>query len=266
MRRFAIAELRARTRMIAGLAAGAFTFLLIMGLAYHSVGVEGLGGGLRDGVPRALSAFSGSRHGDVLSPRGWMGLGFNHPMMMITTLTAAISIGAGVVAGEVDSGRAQLLFSRPVARTRFLAAALGVYLAAELAVLAAALGGAFLGAAISADLRHAALGGMAWAPLQLLPLTLLVVSVAAVASALSELRTHALGAAIGVVVLAYLANVVSGMIDALDWLRWCTPFGYYDPGDAIAHGPRPWPIVALVGASAVLLAVASAVLERRDLA
>ncbi|HVW18217.1 MAG TPA: ABC transporter permease subunit [Solirubrobacteraceae bacterium] len=265
MTRFVRAELAARARMIAGLAAGAAVFMLILGLAYHSIG-GALGDAFGGAPPKAITAFSGSHSGDVLSPRGWMGFGFDHPMMLITSLTAAISIGAGVIAGEVDTGRAQMLFSRPVARTRFLLAGLAVWLAAELAVLAVALAGSFAGALLSADLRHASLGGMAWAPVQLLPLTLFVMSTACLASALSDTRTRALGIAIGVTVLAYLVNVVSGLLDAVYWLRWCTPFGYYDPTAAIEHGPRPWPLVALAGASALLLLAARTALERRDLA
>lgn len=266
MSRFVVAELRARRRMIAGLAAGAFTYLLIVALSYHSIGVEGLGKAFHGDLPRTITAFSGSRGGDILSPHGWMGLGFNHPMLMVTSLTAALAIGTGAIAGEVESRRAELLFTAPLDRTRFLAASLLVWLVAEVSVLVVALAGALIGAALSDDLRHSGIGDLVWAPVQFLPLTLLVASIAFAASALSDTRSRALGAAIGVTVFAYLLSVVSGMIASLDWLRWCTPFGYYDPGAAIAHGPRPWPIAVLVGVSALLLTVTRVALERRDLA
>lgn len=184
MKRFVAAELRARRRMVASLAAGAFTYLLIIALVYHSIGVEALGQAFHGEMPRSITAFSGSRSGNILSPQGWMGLGFNHPMLMITSLTAALAIGTGAIAGEVDSGRADLLLSGPVDRTRFLAATLLVWAIAEAAILIIGLSGALLGGALSADLRHAGLAGLAWA--QLLPLTLFVASVSFVASAKSD--------------------------------------------------------------------------------
>lgn len=265
MRAFVLAELRARRRMVAGLGAGAFSLLLIMGLAYHSIGVDGLGG-LGSRQPRSISAFSGSHDGNFLSPHGWMGFGFNHPMFLVVTLTVAISVGAGAIAGEVDSGRAELLFTAPVARTRFLLGSVAVWAAAELAVVTAGWAGAVTGALFSSDLRHAGLGVLAWAPLQYLPLALLVASCAFAASATSPTRGRASAITVGIAVLAYLLNVVSGLIASLSWLRWLTPFGYYDPATAIAHGPRPWPAVALLAASAALLALTRLALARRDLA
>lgn len=266
MRPFVLAELRARRRMVAGLAASAFVYLLVLGLSYRAFGVEGLGQAFGNDAPRALTAFGGSRDADILSPDGWMGLGFNHPMLMLTSLTAALVIGTGAIAGEVDSGRGQLLFSAPVARTRFLSAALLTWLVAEVVILLAALAGAVAGAELSPDLRAAGVGGLAWAPLQLLPLTLLVAAIGLAASVLSDTRGRALGIAIGVTVLAYLLNVISGLTATLDWLRWCTPFGYYQPGDAITHGPQPGPAMALIAAATVLLALSRRALERRDLA
>jgi ABC-2 type transport system permease protein len=266
VRPFVTGELRSRRRMLAALGAGAFSYLLMMALTYHSIGVQALGQAFHGSAPRAFTAFSGSRRADILSPHGWMGLGFNHPMLMITSLTVALAIGTAAIAGEVDSGRAQLLFTAPLARTRFLAATLLVWLLAEAAVLVAGLAGALLGAGLSGDLRHAGVGALVWAPVQFFPLTLFVAAVAFLASALSATRGRALSAAVGITVCGYLLSVVSGLVAALDWLRWITPFGYYDPGAAIAAGPRPWPFLALVLASAVLLELTRRVLADRDLA
>lgn len=266
MSEFIAAELRARRRMIGGLAAGAFSYLLLLALSFHSIGVVAFGHAFERGMPKSISAFSGSRSTDILSPHGWMGLGFNHPMLMITALTAAIAIGAGAIAGEIETGRAQLLFSAPVARSRFLAAGVCVWLIAETLVVGAALSGAVLGALLSGDLRHAGVAALAWAPVQFFPLTLFVASVAFAASAASETRSRALGIAISVSVFGYLVNVISGLFDSLSWLRWTTPFGYYDPGAAIEHGPRIGPIGVLLACSVLLLAFARRAFLRRDVA
>jgi ABC-2 type transport system permease protein len=263
---FALAELRSRRRMLAGLGAGGFTLLLIVGLSYHSLGVGAFGDAFRDHQPRAITALSGSRSGNWLAPHGWMAFGFNHPMFLVVTLTVAIAVGSGAIAGEVESGRSELLFTGPVDRSRFLGTMLVVWLVAELAVLAVTLGGAVLGATLSSDLRHAGVAELAWAPLQYLPLALFIAACAFLASALASTRGQAVGGAVAITVLSYLLNVISGLIGALDWLRWLTPFGYYDPTAAITHGLRPAPAAALVLAAAALLATARSIVERRDLA
>lgn len=266
MRRFVGAELRARRRMIAGLGAGGFTLLLIVGLAYHSIGLNALGSAFGHHAPRAFTAFSGSRGGDILSAHGWMGFGFNHPMFLVVTLTVAISVGAGSVAGEVDTGRAELLFTAPVARTRFLLGSLLVWAIAEAAVIAAAWAGAMTGALLSGDLRRAGVAALAWAPLQYAPLALFVAACAFAASAAAHTRARANGLAVGLAVFAYLLNVVSGLIGSLEWLRWLTPFGYYEPGRAIDEGLRIGPAALLAAGGALLLVAARMLLERRDLA
>lgn len=252
--------------MIAGLAAGAFVLLLIVGLSYTSIGLKGLGAAFSGHTPRGLSALSGSRGGSFLTPHGWMGFGFNHPMFLLVTLTIAISVGAGSIAGEVESGRGELLFTTPIRRTHFLLAAIGVWLAAELAVIAAGGAGAVTGALFTTDLREAGIGTLLWGPLQYLPLALFVAACAFAASALSRTRGRATATATGITVLGYLLNVISGLVPSLDWLHWLTPFGYYDPARALEHGLQLGPVVVLLGGSIALLLVAGAALRRRDLA
>lgn len=266
MRPFVVAELRARRRMIAGLGAGAFTLLLIVALAYRSIGLDALGAAFGHHAPSAFTAFSGSHGGDILSPHGWMGFGFNHPMFLVVTLAVAISVGAGAVAGEVDSGRAELVFTTPIPRRRFLAASLAIWLLAELAVVAAGWLGALIGALCSSDLRDAGIADLAWAPLQYLPLALFVAACAFLASAAASTRGRANGIALGIAVFWYLLNVVSGLIHSLDWLRWLTPFGYYEPSRAIERGLQLGPATLLVGLAVLLLAAAVELTDRRDLA
>lgn len=266
MRAFIRAELLSRNRMVGGLAAGAFTLLTIVALAYRSIGLQALGKAFPDKLPSGITALSGSRSGNWLTPHGWMGFGFNHPLFLVLTLTVAISIGSAAIAGEVDTGRAELLFSGAVPRTRFLAATIAIWLGAEVAVLLGGLAGGLLGGALSSDIRHAGLGALVWAPLQELPLTAFVAACSFLASAAASARGRAMGLAVGITVGAYLLNVISGLIGALDWVRWLTPFGYYDPGAAIAGGPSLRDAAVLLAGAAILLVAARALLVRRDLA
>jgi ABC-2 type transport system permease protein len=267
MSAFVRAELASRRRWLAGLALGAFTFLVILGLSYHSIGLGALGQALAGrNRPKAFEAFSGSRHGEVLTPHGWLAFGFNHPLYLILTLAVAIGIGTASVAGEVESGRAELIFTRPIPRRRFLWSSLAIWGAAELFVIAAALAGAFAGGELSADLRRAGLGSIVLAPLQYLPLAFFIAAVAFLASTLSRTRGRALGAAIAVTVLAYLINFTATLFDGLSWARWLSPFGYYDPFAAVDHGIHWGDAAVLTGAAGILILAAMRVIDRRDLA
>ncbi len=267
MSAFIRAELASRRRWLAGLAAGAFAVLVILGLSYHSIGLGALGQALAGrNRPKAFEAFSGSRHGEVLTPHGWLAFGFNHPLYLILTLAVAIGIGTSAVAGEVESGRAELVYTRPVPRRRFLWSSLAIWAAAELFVIAVALAGAFAGGGLSADLRRAGLGPIVLAPLQYLPLALFIAAVSFVASTLARTRGRAVGVAIGVTVVAYLINFAAILFDELEWARALSPFGYYDPFAAVDHGIQWGDVAVLTGAAALLVLAAMRVVERRDLA
>lgn len=262
---FVRAELRARRRMILALTGGAFSILLIVALAYEPLGLHAFGSAF-GGAPRLLEAFSGSRNTNLLSPHGWMSFGFNHPIFVVTTLTVAIAIGSGAIAGEIETGRAELLFTRPVPRTRFLFAQVRVWAIAQTVVLAGALLGAVLGSLTSDRLRSAGLAELVLPLLQYIPLAAFYAAVAFAASAWTRTRGHAAGVAIGLAVFGYLLSVISGLIPSLDWLRWLSPFGYYQPGTAIDDGIRVWPALALLAAAAALFAATVARFNRRDLA
>jgi putative exporter of polyketide antibiotics len=138
----------------------------------------------------------------------------------------------------------------PVRRASFVLASLLVLAVAELAVLLAGLAGAVLGATFSEELRANDLAHLVWAPVQYAPLALFVAACAVWASAVSSTRGRALGLAVGVAVFGYLLNVISGLISSLDWLHWCTPFGYYEPARALSRGPDMLAMLALCAASA----------------
>lgn len=267
MSAFARAELFSRRRMIAGLAAGACTLLAIVAASYQSLGQVAFGRTLARGhAPRVYTAFAGSRDIDLASPHGWMSFGFNHPLFLVLTLTVAISIGTALVAGEVESGRAELLFVRPRSRRQFLVAGVAVWVCAEFLVLIAALAGALIAGAFSAQMRAAGLAPLILAPLQFLPLAAFVAGLSFLASARARTRGQAMGLAVGVTVLAYLANFVSTLVGGLGWLRWISPFGYYDPAGAIVHGFAFWHAAILLAGAGLLLAAAGASFDRRDLA
>jgi ABC-2 type transport system permease protein len=250
--------------MTAGLAAGGFVLMLVIGATFETFGTDLLGGADKS-ASTALDAFGGPGGTDILSPGGWIGLGFNHPLMLVIAMTSGVAIGAGAVAGMIESGRGEMLFTRPVRRPAFLAAAVLVWLTCELAVLAAAALGAAIGGAFTEPVRDLGLWRVLYALPELLALGAFVGGIALLASTAARTAGRAMGIAVGVAVVSYLLSVVSGLTDTLGWLRWLTPLGYYDPGGAITGGVGLGHVAVLGGLAIAAYVAALHRVMRRDL-
>jgi ABC-2 type transport system permease protein len=266
MRELMLAELVQRRRMLLALGAGVFVFLVVLGGTYQAFGgptgiAESLGG---DDLPSFYSAFAGEPGVDIFEPANYLALGLIHPLFLVLTLTVGLSIGSAAVAGDVETGRAEMLYAHPRRRTAIVDARLAMWAGAQAVVLAAAFLGAYAGTRISADLQAVPVAGIVRIVVQYGALVTFFSAAAFCASALAHTRGQALGTAIGVAAVCYLANLVALLWHPLSFLRRVSPFGYYSPTRAVTA--IDWVHAAvLLGAAAALVVVARLVVERRDL-
>jgi ABC-2 type transport system permease protein len=259
------AELRSRYRTLLALCAGTFVFLLVLAGTFTALGgASGLAKSFGREQPAILSAFAGTRHANLFTPENYVGLGFLHPLFLVLTLAVGISIGTAAVAGDIETGRVELLYTRPLRRTTLLDARLGVWVVAQLAVVAAGVIGAWLGTRISQDLQGISAVLFLRIAVQYLPLAVLFAAVAFVASSTARTRGHALAVTVGVAALSYLVNFLALLWHPLAWAQRITPFGYYAPLDSI-DSVDLGNIVVLLAAAGVLLFAARWWVERRDL-
>jgi ABC-type transport system involved in multi-copper enzyme maturation permease subunit len=260
-----VADLRSRARGLGALAGGSFVLLVALCGSYSAYGgsdafAKTFGGK----TPKLLSAFSGSAAGDIFSPKHYLAFGFGHPLFLVLALSVAITSGVGAVAGDVESGRAEMIFTAPVGRTWVLRTRLSGWLLAQLGVLVAAVCGALLGARLSADLSGISPLVPLRVAVQFFALALFVGSVAFAASAGLRKRGTAMGVAIGITAGSYLANLISLLWGPLGFVGRLNPFGYYEPtaaADSIAWGD----VAVLTGGAAVALLLGRYWLVRRDL-
>ena len=261
------ADLRSRWRSIAAQCGGCFVFLLVLAGTYSAYGgatgfAKAFGGGH---TPKLLSAFSGSSSADIYSPSHFLAFGFGHPLVLLLTISVAVTIGVAAVATDVETGRAELLFTAPVRRTRILDARIAGWLAAEMTVLLGALVGALVGRELSPDLRSVPVLVPFRDTVQLASLLFFVAAVAFAASARARTRGNAIGMAVGVAAGSYVLNLVALLWHPLAFARRISPFGYYSAADAADH-VRWADAGVLVGAGVVLMLVARRWLAHRDLA
>ncbi|MCZ7536839.1 MAG: ABC transporter permease [Acidimicrobiia bacterium] len=259
------AEVRQRRRTIASLAVGTFVFLLAIAGTYEAFGgAAGLGRAFGAQTPSFFSAFAGARDADIFAPASFVAFGFAHPLFLVLTLTVGIGSGTASVAGDVESGRSEMLYTRPLRRTAILDARVLFWLAAQTAVVTAGVAGSYLGTRLSPDLHDVGIAAIARVGTQYMPLALFLGATSFAASAFARTRGQALGIAIGVSSLTYLVNFIALLWKPLAWTQRLSPFGYYVPLRSVERFDAAAALVLIAG-TALLLIAARRRLERRDL-
>jgi ABC-2 type transport system permease protein len=260
------ADLRARRRSLAGIAVGCFVILIALTSTYTAYGgEEGVTQAFSAGnFSKVLAALTGSSSTDIFRPANFIGSGFAHPIFLVLTIGVAISSGTAAIAGDVESGRAEMLYTAPVSRTTILGARLISWLIAQVAVVSGALVGALVGCRLSPDLSDVSPLVPLRVAAQYGSLIFFIGAAAFAASARAQTRGAALGAVAALTAGSYVANLVALLWSPLGFLHRLNPFGYYNPTGAADH--IHWLDLGLLLDAGVLLLLASRwLLETRDL-
>ena len=260
-----------RRRMLAALAAGLFAFELLIIVVVTTIPSESIFGA-RQGqppIPNAFRAFSGSGGSVTLaSYAGLLGAGLVHPFWIAMQLTAVCSLAAAAVAADVEAGTIELVAVRPVSRARLLAERAGALLVATVLLNLAATLAIGLGV-LAVPRLHAAvrLPGVAAAGLLGVGLAVSVAGPVLAVSAGGRRRAQVIGAGVAIGAVGFAINFLALAWSALDFLRYLSPFHYYEPADALVGAGVPWGSLAvLVAVGAAGTALAFRVLGQRDLA
>ncbi|HXP14453.1 MAG TPA: ABC transporter permease, partial [Actinomycetes bacterium] len=157
---------------------------------------------------------------------------------------------------EEETGRAELVSSGVVGRYAWLAAGL-LYVLAVNVVLAAlsALGYVSVGLPAAGSVTLAVVCGLTG---------LVFAGVAAICAQLTEYARPANGIALAVLGAAFLLRAIGDTAAELSWLSWLSPIGWAERFQPFA-GDRWGVLVLPLAALLVLVAVAAALLVRRDL-
>lgn len=252
-------------RGMAGWGLGLFLGVVLMCAFYPSlIGIEGLDE-LLDAYPEALLSLFGIERGqDFTSAIGYLESEIFSFIVPLAMVGFGVAVGARFVAGEEERGTIGLTLARPVSRARFVLAK-----ASALALLTVALGAVVLASLLLAgplfDLR-APLGRLAAVVASTTALAILFGVIAMAAGAATGRRAVATSAGWGLAIAAYLWNGLAPITEGLADLAWISPYEW-------ALGEHPLRTgIDLVGlgwlalASVLVVALAVAVFDRRDLA
>jgi ABC-2 type transport system permease protein len=212
-------------------------------------------------LPAYFQGFVGEA-GSIASPEGFYSAEFFSwlPLLLITV----VIIGAtGTLAGEEAAGTLDLLLAQPVKRSRLLLEkTAGLTVITALAAAASIPGFAVAKAFVDVPIG---VGRLSEATANMVPVTLLYLTLSLWAAAALPSRSMASLVAIGAVVAAYILNTVGAAVPAIEDVRNASPFYWADSAHVLVHG-FDWPRAAgMLALSGVFLGLALWSFERRDL-
>lgn len=242
-----------------GWAVGVAAFSLINMAFYPSVRDNDAFAQLADEMPEFLRALFGD---DFVSPVGYLDSQLFSLMVPLLLLIYAANRGADAIAGEEDRGTLELLMSAPLSRTRLVVEkAMAVTVATGLLALVVFVCVAGTLELVSLDM---AVANVAAATVGSLVVALFLGIGALALGAATGQKTYGyvLVAVLGVG--GYLVDSLSQLVDALDPIRWLSPFFYYRESSPLERGFEAPNMLVLVAATITLLVIGIWAFNRRD--
>ncbi|MCA9349742.1 ABC transporter permease subunit [Candidatus Saccharibacteria bacterium] len=211
-------------------------------------------------IPSGFEAFIGNMAA-ASTPPGWLAVelyGLFVPMILTIIGTG---FGASAIGEEEDSGTLELLLASPISRSKILSGKVFAIMA-QLGIVAGAVwSGIALGSLLFEfdislnNVFQASLSG--W----LLGMSFGMATLAI--QSITKSRSKALGIGSGIVATTYIANVVSKLVDYLGFIKYFSPFYYFDESYILHNGMRSLSII-LVILPVILFLIAYSSFRNRD--
>lgn len=218
-------------------------FMLMYASLYPSIGNTGNYEEIFAELPDAFTTLFGGLE-SLGTPEGYMyaeGFSLTLPLFM---LIIGVGFGAGAIAKEEESGTLELLLASPVSRGKILYQK-AVAIKLNLLIVAAAIwSGIALGVAL-VDGFDISLVSVLWATINLVLMGLLFGYIALAITAFGFGRAAALGGAIGLFILMYLANTFAQLVEWMEPFKYGSAMYYLDTNDVL-FGSVNWAHMALI--------------------
>lgn len=256
-----------RTQRV-GLATG-FVFLgafqVLMMFLVETLDLPSMLQGVVGMLPGTVQQLFGDQFISDYSVSGIVALAYNHPLILVTLLLVGISIPVRHLAGAVERGTLELLFTMPVPRLRI---GISLWLASGASLLILIVGcwiGTGLGMALFPETRDLDVATLLHVGLNLWLLAFAVSSYALLISSCAREAARATQIAAGLTLFFFFLNFAVQIWPAIDVLGPLSPFHYYDP-QGLLRGEAPWvrDLAVLLGLALVSGSVALVRIQRRD--
>lgn len=214
-----------------------------------------------ESYPPEFMAFFGGDASSLLTPEGYLGM-YGFSLLPLIIGIFAVLAGSGLIAGDEEKGRLDLILSQPVGRIPFFFGRLLAFIAATIAILFVAwLGFVILLGQSSMDIN------MLQMFLPFLPLFAQALIYGMLAFLLSMLLpSRNMAAAISglVVVASYFVSSMATLNDSLELIASLLPYAYYQGAGAISGINLTW-LLGLFSVSALMALVAWWRFMQRDI-
>jgi ABC-2 type transport system permease protein len=175
----------------------------------------------------------------------------------------AIAGACATTAGEEEDRILALVLAQPITRPRLIAAKAAAIAAVVVIIGIGAWAGMIFGVALGG-------GGITLGHITAFALLLACFGFAAGALALALAaatgrRSLSVAVAAGIAILGWLLNGFAPLVGAVSWLKYLSFFYYYGGHDPLTHGVDIADVAVLIGLTLLLVVVAIATFDRRDL-
>jgi ABC-2 type transport system permease protein len=214
-------------------------------------------------LPESVRALFAGGELDLTSPAGYLNSQIFALTAPLVLLIFAIGAGAGVVAGEEERGTLDLVLAHPVRRRdyavqRFLGAAVLILMLTAVLLATVWLGSLLVDLEIGFERVLAASVSVGL-------LALLYCAVALAVGSLAAGRARAIAVAAGLAVAAWIFDGLAQAVEALEPWRPVEPYYHALGQNPLREGAPVGGWTLLAAATLVLVALAAAGLERRDI-
>jgi beta-exotoxin I transport system permease protein len=248
---------RLRLAQSASAAFGLIAVLIMVGALFPAVG-DAIGKlDLPEGVADLLG---GADYGTIT---GWYRGEISSVYGPLVAGGIAIVAASASTAGEEDDRILALILAHPVTRTSLVVAKAAAVAIGVVIVALATWVGLIAGVAVAGG--GIGVGNLGAYALHLAFFGFSAGAVALAIGAATGRRGLATGGAAAFAVLGFLINGFAPLVDAIEWLKYVSPFYYYAENDPLSNGVDLVNLVVLGLFALAMTAIAMLGLERRDL-
>lgn len=246
-------------------ALGLFGFEFIMVGFFSKARPDEHMGPLLEALPEPVRAALGNDQVSIVSPSGFLAMGFTHPVALALLATLAL-LNATRLSADIESRTIDLLLSQPVGRGRLLGSHIVVGLFAALLATTVAFAGHRTGVGTFSLPKEPSMRLFALISVNLGLFVLAVHALGLLASALAPRRAIAVGVSVGILIVMLFLRLAAEQWDLFKWPAYASFLTYYVPGGILARGALdPHDVMALGGFSLAGYLAAWGCFVRRDL-
>lgn len=202
-----------------------------------------------------------------MSATTYVTIGLVHPLLFAVFYAFLITTCTRILAGEVDSGTADLLLTLPVTRVSIYLSTTVVWVGAALLLSVTPWLGIFIGEKLS-PLPEPVKMNHLWIALgNLMAYNVCVGAITMMFAAILNRRVMAIAAMLGILITANMINFVAQFWDFAEKWDWLSLMHYYDPLEVVRTQTVPaLHLVVLLGLAAITWTIGLIQFARRDIA